>query len=123
MSNTFHRPLAQRARTLLTPLAMCAALIAALVFVNTTGPSNWWPRTGEAFAASPRAQPAPDTPGRDRCRYITGPAHDHCPQGSHTQQAQAQAPAPGRAAVLHVALLLLPVAGLATITASRRRPQ
>ncbi|MFF1511900.1 hypothetical protein [Streptomyces sp. NPDC058326] len=123
MSNTFHRPIAQRARTLLTPLAMCAALIAALIFVNNTGTSSWWPRTGEAFAASPSPQPTPDNPGPERCRYIIGPAHNLCLRGRDSQPPppQAQTSAPGRNGILHAALLLLPLAGVATITTHRRR--
>ncbi|RSS57492.1 hypothetical protein [Streptomyces sp. WAC01280] len=119
MSDTFHRPIAQRARALLArvPLAdliTCAALVAALSFVNPGAPGSWWPRTGQAFAATPSPQPALDR--EDDCAYIVGPARDFCLRGSQTPQAQT--PAPSRPPVLHAALLLLPVA---TIAARRRR--
>lgn len=122
MSDTFHRPIAQRARALLArvPLAdliACATLVAALIFVNTGAPGSWWPRTGEAFAATPSQQPVlePD----DDCAYIVGPARDFCLRGSQTPQAENAAPS--RPPVLHAALLLLPVAALAPIATRRRR--
>ncbi|MFI9213925.1 hypothetical protein ACIGW7_38075 [Streptomyces sp. NPDC053253] len=121
MSDTFHRPIAQRISALLArdPLAVliaCAALVAALIFVNTGAPGNWWPHTAEAFAATTSPQPALDR--EDDCAYIVGPTRDVCLRGSQTPQAQT--PAPNRPPVLHAALLLS-VAAAATIAARRRR--
>lgn len=56
------------------------ALTAAIIMVLATGgvPETWWPRTGEAFAASTRAKPAGDDP----CALIVGPAKDYCHRGA-----------------------------------------
>ncbi|MFJ5877397.1 hypothetical protein [Streptomyces sp. S1] len=121
MSDTFHRPLAHRVRALLAATgttALLAALIAALILVNDVGPDSWWPRTGEAFAATPTpATPAPDA--LDRCAYIVGPARDYCLRAAPAPKPQASAP--DRSTVPHLALLLLPVAAAATLTTRRRR--
>ncbi|MGA5873973.1 hypothetical protein [Streptomyces cinereoruber] len=116
MSDTFHRPLAHRVRALLAAAAttaLIAALIAALVVVNDVGPNAWWPRTGEAFA------PTPAPVAQDRCADLTDPARDHCLRADPAPQPRTSVP--DRAAVLHLAVLLLPVAVVATLTTRRRR--
>ncbi|MFB7030934.1 MULTISPECIES: hypothetical protein [unclassified Streptomyces] len=123
MSDTFHRPLAQRVRALLAAtgtVALIAALIAAVILANDAGPDAWWPRTGEAFAATPApTTPAPAQGVQDRCAYIVGPARDYCLRADPAPKPQASAP--DRGTVLHLALLLLPVAAAATLTTRRRR--
>ncbi|MFE6955501.1 hypothetical protein [Streptomyces sp. NPDC057696] len=85
-----------------------ALLIAALAFViaSPSVPSAWWPRTGDAFAASPTnpTQPAqgtahaePSAPGSpagepDVCDAIVGPAHDYCLGAPAPEAATSNAP-------------------------------
>lgn len=88
-----------RLRTHRRALAACtviALLTATIVFVAAPSVSSpWWPRTENAFAASPgapsdgvtvpvsdaaRGQATAGTPSNDSepCDAVAGPAHDYC---------------------------------------------
>ncbi|MET8508723.1 hypothetical protein ABZV60_29400 [Streptomyces sp. NPDC004787] len=95
MSRTFTRPRGERAARRLTGIVLVAALLGAVVVVNTTLPSAWWPRTGQAFATEPTI---PVDPAQEKaCALIVGPAHAFCLQAGHENTVRAAPPAPAPA--------------------------
>ncbi|MFE6164059.1 hypothetical protein ACFQ7F_34670 [Streptomyces sp. NPDC056486] len=118
MSDTFSRP-ARRVTLALAVLLAAASFVTGLVL----GPGVlevWWPRTGDAFAATATTQHAvtvTDSPD-DPCDLIVGPVKEHC-QRVHTTPPPSS---PGDGLTRTSVLLLIPAAlGVAVLLRQPRR--
>lgn len=59
-------------------LTMIAVVVGVLVLaIGLSVPEEWWPHTGQAFAADAH-------PDQDPCALIVGPAKDYCERGATT---------------------------------------
>ena len=115
MSHTFTRPRGERAARWLTGILLVAAVLGAVIAVNTALPSAWWPRTGQAFATEPT--PPLDPAQEEACDLIVGPAHAFCLQAGQQGTPQAaEVPAPGSPRRSAIAIPALSFAAFAVLT-------